>query len=264
MRAIRERDDVDIRGVARTRCLRLIHALVVEARARDYTVAAVPQPRRDRWGYSHRSDETTGHLTVKLGHDTYRLTVVQETERVEHVASKSKLARAGRGYAVPKWDRRRIDKLSIRIDGDGRTFWGSTWTDTTETSIDDALPQVLQELELRHEHAEEQRLEGERLRRQRKQAWEKARDDAVIELVASHRAEILTGQVADWKTATEIRAYADTIESHAQNHGSSEKQTRIGEWTNWARGYADRIDPLNHDLHLPEPPDPTPTALEPS
>lgn len=118
-------------------------------------------------------------------------------------------------------------------------------------------------MELRHEHAEGQRHEEERLRRQRKEEWEKARDDAVIELVASHRAEILTRQIADWKMAAEVRAYADTIESHAQNHGSSEKQTRIGEWANWARAYADRIDPLNHDLHLPAPPDPSPAALEP-
>lgn len=260
--AIRERDDVDIRGAARTRCLRLINALVVEARTRGCTVAAVSQPKRDRWGYSYRNDETTGHLTIKLGHDAYRLTFAQETERTEHVRSKSELARAGRGYAVPKWDTRRTDKLSIRIDGDGRTFWGSTWTDTTETSLDEALPQILQELELRHEHAEEQRLDEERLRQQRKQEWERARDDAIVALTVSHRAEILTGQVTDWKMAAEIRTYADTIENHTQDHGS-EQQTRIAEWANWARAYADHIDPLHHDLHLPEPPDPTPTALEP-
>lgn len=153
IKALRTRDDLDIRTAEKNRALRLVEALVVEARRREYTVAAVPAPRKDRWGYVQRTEENAGHIKITLGPDEYRLSIYQLTEKVEHVATKSELARAGRGYALPKWDYVPTGRLGIRIDSKGGTFWGDSWTDRDDRPLDDALAQILQELELRHDAA---------------------------------------------------------------------------------------------------------------
>lgn len=261
--AIRARDDIDIRSAEKNRALRLIEALVVEARRRSYAVKAVAVPRKDRWGYVQRTDENTGHLKIALGPDEYRVSVYQLMDKVEHVASKSELARAGRGYAVPKWDHVPTSRLGIRIDTSGGHFWASSWTDQDNRPLDELLPQILQELELRHGAATDRRNEEERQRLERKKQWESARDKAVQKLTDSHRAEALMDQIVRRRNALEIRAYAAQVEHHAASNLDKEASDDVMSWAAWARSYADRIDPLLRRLQLPSPPAPTPTAIAP-
>jgi hypothetical protein len=213
--ALQARDDLDIRAAEKKRALRLVQALVSEARRRDYTVTAVRAPVKNHWGYAERSDETTGHMKIKIGPDEYRLSIYQITEKVEHVATKSELARAGRGWALPKWDHIPTGKLGIRIDTAGPSFWGQSWTDRDDRPLDDALAQILQELELRHDAATERRLDDERQRLERKRQWEAARERAIQALTESHRAEMIMDQVGRWRDVAAIRDYANHIEQDA-------------------------------------------------
>lgn len=261
--AIGARDDLDIRASEKKRALRLLHALVGEARRREYVVSAVPVPRKDRWGYVNRADENVGLLMIKLGPDEYRLTIYQLTEKVEHVASKSELARAGRGYALPKWDHLPTPRLGIRIDTEGGHFWGTYWVDTGDRSLEAALPQILQELELRHEAAGERRQAEERQRLERRRQWEAAREKAIEALTDQTRAAAVTANVARWAEAVRIRKYVAHVEANSLPMLDGEDRADALAWLTWARGYAEKLDPSGERLRLPDPPEPTPTALQP-
>lgn len=261
IKALRTRDDLDIRTAEKNRALRLVEALVVEARRREYTTTAIPAPRKDRWGYVQRTEENTGHIKIALGPDEYRLSIYQLTAKIEHVATKSELARAGRGYALPRWDYVPTGRLGVRIDSKGGTFWGDSWTDRDDRPLDDALAQILQELELRHDAAVDRRLEEERQRLERKRQWEAAREEAVQALTDSHRAEILLDQVSRSRDVAAIRDYVAWLEQHIDAVLEGEAEADAREWAQWALEYAERIDPLRQRLLLPTPPEPTATAL---
>ena len=261
--AVGARDDLDIRAREKNRALRLLHALVEEARRREYVVTSVPVPRTDRWGYANRTEEHVGLFKIKLGPDEYRLTIYQLTEKVEHVASKSELARAGRGYAVPKWDHLPTPRLGIRIDTTGGHFWGSYWVDTDDRSLEAALPQIIQELELRHEAADERRAAEERQRLERRRQWEAAREKAIEALTDQTRIEAVTASVARWEEAVRIRNYIAHVEANSLPLLDDEDRADALAWLTWARSYAEKLDPSRERLRLPDPPEPTPTALQP-
>lgn len=263
IKALRARDDLDIRTAEKNRALRLVEALVVEARHREYTAAATPAPRRDRWGYVERTKENTGQIKVMLGPDEYRLSIYQLTEKVAHVATKIELARTGRGYALPKWDYVPTGRLGIRIDSKGGTFWGDSWTDRDDRPLDDALAQILQELELRHDAAVDRRLEEERRRLERKRQGEAAREKAIQQLTDSHRADILSNQIARAEEVATIRAYTSQLQQHAERELEGDARADALAWMYWARAYADRIDAFHQGIRLPDPPEPTPPNLAP-
>ncbi|MCC4268026.1 hypothetical protein [Microbacterium schleiferi] len=257
------RDDLNIRSSEKNRALRLLRALADEAQCRGYLVKAVPLPRKDRWGFASRDEEHVGFLNIALLPDEYRLTIHQISEQVEHVATKTELARAGRGYAVPKWDRVPTQRLGIRIDTRGRSFWGSEWVDKSTRPLDVALAQILQELELRHEAAEADRAEEERRRLQRRREWEHARELAIQALTNEVRAEAVSSRIARWEEAARIRAYIAHVETHTVPLLSETDLADTREWLAWAESYAEKLDPAGEKLRLPDPPDPTPTALQP-
>lgn len=263
VKSLKDREDFTIRVAEKRRALRLVQAFVLAARERGYKVAAVRAPRRDRWGYVQRTDDNTGHMKVELGPDECRLSIYQIKDRVEHVATKSELARAGKGWALPQWDYLPTEKLGIRIDLDRYKFWGETWVDREDRSLEEALPQILQELELRHDASEAQRAAEERDRLDRERRWEIARANAVVELTEHHRGEVLLKQVKRWRKAAEIRTYLGELGHHIEQNLEGQARLDALEWAAWIQQYLERIDPLQAALKLPEPPDPTPSALEP-
>lgn len=263
VKAVQAREDFDIRSSEKDRALRLAQALVSEAERREYKVAATRSRRKNQWGYFEHNDQDPGHFKFTLGPDEYRLSIYQITEKHEHVATKSELARAGRGYALPKWDVVPTGKLGIRIDNSGASFWGGSWTDRDDRPLEAALAEIMQELELRHDAAVDRRLKEEQQRVERKRQWEIAHEKAVQALTDSHRAELLAGQVAKWREVAAIRDYAGELEQRALAEVDDDRRFAALEWVQWARDYADRADPLQRRVRLPPPPEPTYSALQP-
>ncbi|SDS52900.1 hypothetical protein [Microterricola viridarii] len=263
VQGLQTREDFEIRTSERNRALRLVQALVSEALSRGYEVSKTRGRRKNQWGYFDRNEEDPGHFKIALGPDEYKLSVYQLTEKREHIATKSELARAGRGYALPKWDVVPTGGLGIRIDAPGAGFWGSTWADRDDRALEDALAQILQELELRHDAAIERRRKEELQRIERKRQWEIARDEAVQALTDSHRAEVLARQVAKWREVAAIREYAGEMEQRVLVEADGGKRAAVLEWVQWAREYADRVDPLRGRIRLPAPPEATYAALQP-
>ncbi|MGO3833108.1 MAG: hypothetical protein ACTJGT_03995 [Microbacteriaceae bacterium] len=263
VKKLRDREDFEVRSSERNRALRLVQALVAESELRGHKVTFISPPLKDRWGYVQKSDRNQGHIMIVLGLDEYRLSLIQVSKNVEHILSKAEVKRAEQGHWVQKWDIVPTEKLSIRIESHGVSFWGSEWKDSDERSLDDSLARILQELELRHDDEERKREDAERARIERKRQWEAAREKAVLELADSFRSEELTGQLESWKRASDVRDYAIAIEERASTEHDDALRLRAREWAQWARNYADRIDPLRQTLGLPEAPEITERSLQP-
>jgi hypothetical protein len=260
---LRTREDLKLQQSERNRALRLIEALVREARSRGYTVAATKAPRKNQWGYYDRDQDDAGYVLITIGPDHFRLSISQEIEKTPHVPSKAEQDRAGRGYAPPKFDIKPTPNLRISIEGNEAAFWRSFWSDNQATPLESSLAQILQELELRHERAENNRREATRQWEERKRQWEVARLTAIEQLIQSHRAKLLREQVQRWELANQIRAYVDSIESRLANLQPPVEREDAAVWIRWARDYAQGIDPLNWQLRMPDDPEPTHEALAP-
>ncbi len=260
---LRAREDLTIQSSERNRALRLIEALVREARSRGHTVSATAAPRKDRNGYAYRDDDEAGHLGIQIGSDRYRLSLTQETEKVPHVASKAELARAGRGYYLPTHDENTTSHLRITIEGTEREFWQSKWSDKSGTPLETSLARILQEIELRHERADENRREEIRREEERRRQWGIARATAVERLIQSHRENVLREQVARWEFASRLRAYLHEMEARVAGMDDSSEKKAAHEWMHWARDFVEQIDPSLLELKMPSDPDPTPEALKP-
>lgn len=263
VKKLQAREDFKISPGEKNRALRLVQALVAEAQLRGHEARFIKPSPKDRWGYVQKHGRNQGHVMLVLGPDEYRLSLIQIEERKEHIASKSELARSGRGYAVPQWDYIPTEQLIIRIETHGVSFWGSEWKDAADRALEDSLAQILQELELRHEAEDRKREAAERDRIERKRQWEIAREKAVQDLIDSRRGEELAGQAKSWRKAADIRDYAEAIEQRASTEPDDEARLGALEWAQWARDYADRIDPLWQRPRLPEAPEITEKVLQP-
>ena len=59
------------------------------------------------------------------------------------------------------------------------------------------------------------------------------------------RVEDLLREVADWRKAQEIRAYAAAVRAALTARGQEDGEaTKLGRWLHWAEGVASRYDPL--------------------
>ncbi|MFV2019250.1 hypothetical protein [Micromonospora sp. LOL_023] len=148
----------------------------------------------------------------------------------------------GEGYGVriaeetgARWSLR----LVLQIEAAGGE--PARWTDHARRRVEDELPAVLAEIELRaaairvereaQQRAERQRLEDKRLRR-----------------ITKRRDKALRAEVAAWRLARDIRGHCDQLETAGMPAGDP--------WLVWAREYAADIDPLADPPGLPPQPSP--------
>ena len=254
--SLRNRADFRIRQTEKTRALRLIEALVSESRRRGYRTEATRTPRTDRWGYTD-TEKDHGHVLIALNGHEYRLTMAQEQDRVKHVPTK---AEESRGWS-PRYDQVVSERLRLTIEGNARAFRSSVWSDKPSCPLEDSLAEIVQEMELRAERAEQQRLDEIRRHEERQRQWENARQAAVGKLNEAHRATELRKQVEHWELVQRITSYLEALEKHLSAH--PELRPSAEEWIEWIRGYAERINPLWCDLSMPPDPELTPEALAP-
>jgi hypothetical protein len=143
---------------------------------------------------------------------------------------------------------------------EGRTF---KWADRKSWTLDDKLPEVLQDIEIRAAEDEHRRLEAERAAVERRRRWEVAMAQAKAALVEAGRVEQLHKQAKQWRQAQQLREYVaamkDTIDTLIDSGEVLSAQERLV----WARTYLASFDPLARRMAIPEPPKATAEALKP-
>lgn len=92
----------------------------------------------------------------------------------------------------------------------------------------------------------------------RNRAMERAR----VRAVRAHYAKTLLDQTSDWHTARRIRAYCDALEEELDHGVDDDPCARSArKWLQWARDYAENLDPLNLLPVMPDLPDFKPDEL---
>ncbi|MFJ9083848.1 hypothetical protein ACIRL3_15605 [Streptomyces sp. NPDC102384] len=137
----------------------------------------------------------------------------------------------------------------------------SCWGDRQRWRLEDRLPNLFREITHRAHTEAERRLARQRKEEETRQRWLAAMRQARTALAEDHRTKILRGQVQAWQEATAVRAYCDALEDQQNATAGTTHATRA--WIEWARTYADCIDPALQSPELPQPPTATPENLRP-
>ena len=250
-----------IDGSGSRRALLLIQALVIEASRRGYLVKETTVTHS---GNGFRYRESKDHFAIVIDGHAVGVQVRQIVDRIPHTPTPAELARAARDswFRIPKHDLKPSERLSIHLSG-GVEHRQSKWTDSSTQRLDDLLPQVLQEIELRADEAERAKLaaiEAEKIRRRR---WELAMAKAKRDHREAHRDQVLENQMDDWLRARRIGEYLDAMRSAIATINIPEDARSAREWFEWAERRALMLDPLQRRLEMPAVPEPAAEDLKP-
>ncbi|WP_055410872.1 hypothetical protein [Frankia sp. ACN1ag] len=250
-----------IKGVGtRQRALRLLQALAAEATKRGYHVRVA---RNASPTYSRRGEkEPEADLTVTKDGQDVGLAIRQEIERAKHTATEAEMAHYGtpRFRWPPKYDETPTERLAIHVLGRFQ-HWQSEWSDRTGP-LEERLAQILQEIELRAEAAEADRLAIEAAARERRRQWEAAMARAKLDHREAFRAKVLEQQMAAWRHAGQLREYIAAMAERIGSMDDAEAKAAT-EWLAWATEHVARVDPLDSRLAMPPDPEPKPEDLKP-
>lgn len=256
------RGSFGIVGVARQRALRIAQGLIRAAEAREWTVQSVATSRTS-WG---REWDSNDHFVIDTGEYKAGVRFEQEDDRTSHEPTAHELREQSR-YSwtrIPKYDYAPSDRLRVEL---GSMGWRSerrqhSWGDGKRGALVKKLPAVMEEIARRHEEALQERIESERKAAEQQRLWQIAVEEAKVLLRESHRAEVLAHQAASWRRANDLRDYVRAMETAVECAEDSVEPGALN-WIRWARDYANRLDPLEKPISLPEDPEPTDEALEP-
>lgn len=144
----------------------------------------------------------------------------------------------------------------------------SRWGDRQSWTLDERLPHLFQEIELRIVLAERfamrQRIAAERAAEERQRAkeererrWRELMEHARERFITDHRVDALRAQAHAWQEVERLRQYCTALE---KVHGDNPDTVVL---LAWAHEHIEAIDPLGTPPALPAPPEPTAEALQP-
>lgn len=263
--AVRFRELTERHEVSRAllpRCVRIVHGLVTEAERRGYKAAIAgtrdPGRGRDDWSPGH-----DGHLTITIRDHRYRLRVAEEKVKLRgpverHAKYLASLPYAYHGSRTGRYDADGTGRLTISVEsGYSREGRPASWADRKSWTLEEKLPDLLRELEVRAAEDDERQLKEQQAADERQRRWELAMERARELFIEAHRADSLRAQVASWQEAKAVAEYVTALEA---THGES-PETR--EWIDWIHSYMERIDPLRSPPGLPEQVEISPEDLKP-
>lgn len=246
------------------RASRILHALATEAERRGHTV----KPTEHQQGRHHgenRATLTDGQLSIVISGYRYSLRI-----REKGGTGGDRLPpRYGR-KPLPPWQESKLNRfvptgrLSVTIErGYSRDRRPAEFRDTRSQPLDEKLPAVLRELEIRALEDERSRQQAEHQAAEKRRRWDQAMERAKLDLRETRRADLLHEQVKQWRTATELDSYLTEMRKVVDATTDEQERRAAEEWLSWATTYRATIDPLQQRLALPPDPEPTPEALKP-
>jgi hypothetical protein len=256
---VRHRDDVDRHEVSKDslgRASRILQAVAIEAERRGHTVEAAAAGSQQYNTDFFRSLKD-GQLRIAVEGFAYRLRIHEQGRAGG--APLPYTVHANR--TLPRWRKARrtefIPTGTLRItleNGYSRDERAAEFRDTKTTALEERLPAVLRELEIRALEDDHRRQEEQRQADLKRQRWERAIDQARHDFRETGRADLLTSQLQSWRLAKELDSYLSQMRTIIVAMTSEEERAAAQDWLNWISQHRQSIDPLRQPL--PVPPDP--------
>jgi hypothetical protein len=228
------------------RTMRIANALFNAAELRGLTVDA-------------RAD---GLATIGAKGHNYLVTISEITQRRPYEHSKAEIDRCSR-YGYDPYPRH-LDSPTGDLQLVLPQSWGHSpalrwrWRDTSRWKLEDKLGDVLDGIEARIDTDEQRRLEAERQAILRREAEERAHEQARVRWIEDQRAAALVEQVESWTRATHIRAWITAVEATRP-----EPDPALTDWLAWADTYAEHLDTTRQAAGFPDIPEPQAADLQP-
>lgn len=242
----RLRDDSDCLRMSkdlRKRGLWLLQALAAELMRRGHRVVDRPAERRYYHPYHSPRHQREGRLGVEIDGFSYTITIDQEFPQSE--------------------DPVRSNSLTLSVSPN-RGMRRAKWADRKTARLESWLPAAIQEVELLAVDDRRQAIAEEKAKAERRVRWEQAMSEAKDKAVQAHYAQALIEVVESWqryKTVVEYCAALETlVEKAPPGHADLESAKQ---WRDWARTYADSINPLTNLPTMPSIPEIRPEDLKP-
>lgn len=258
-------DHQEVSKESLSRASRNLQALAAEAMRRGHTVKAPEQQKNQYTGAPVRSLKD-GQLRIVVSTFTYPLRIRELSakggERLDYYSPRSN--------RLPIWQRAcqaeflPTGELRITIDGGyGRDGRQADFHDTKRTRLEERLPEILHELEVRAAEDHHRQQEAERQAADKRRRWEQAIEQARHAFRENQLAEVLRAQVTNWRLGKDLDEYLPAMETRIAAIGSEHERDAAIEWLNWARTYRQSIDPLTKPLVIPTTRKPSPEDLKP-
>ena len=245
VRALRAAGLKQVSRSARPRAFRLLQALANESARR---------------GHSMATGDKVGTVELKIGPDSFGVTIKELDDRIPHTPTPAELREKQR-YSwtrIPEYEYLPFGKLSIELAQSWRgRQW--RWSDGKRSVIEDRLAEVLRELELRSVEAQTRREEEARKRDERENQWKTAMETARTEYIEDARRKELVRQIDAWAWAEQVRTYLEAVKNRSNPGDGSGGQ----QWVGWVEAFAASIDPIRKGLEMPSIPEPEPEDLKP-
>ena len=174
-----------------------------------------------------------------------------------------------RGRPLPAWQARRqkefisTGQLTILIGGQyGAGLRQARFSDTKTRKLEDLLPSVVREMEMRFLERDQERSEAEREDQEQERRWQQVLADAELRAIEVYRAEVLVQRSRTWRDWQDQMAYADAVAARIRELPPQRRED-TEQWLLWVRRHLAESDPGRAGHGLPATPKLTREFLEP-
>lgn len=262
------RDDVDRHEVSKDslgRASRILQAVAIEGERRGQTVeAAVAGSQQYNTDFFRSLKD--GQLRIAVQGFAYRLRIREQGRPGGAPLPYTVYA----NRTLPRWRKARrtefIPTGNLRItleNGYSRDERPTEFRDTKTTTLEERLPAVLRELEIRALEDDHRRHQEQRQADMKRQRWERAKEQARHDFREADRADLLTRQLQSWRLAKELDSYLSEMRAIVLAMTSEEERAAAQDWLSWISQHRQSIDPLQQPLRMPPEPKPTAEDLRP-
>lgn len=253
---------------ALSRVVRIIHGLAIECERRGYELKRVSRAARRESGYGRSSSSTGGgaDVTVEIRGHSYPIDISEEKVPVRGSWEEQERYRKNDYYTrqlgieprIGRYDKEATGRLTLSLSrGYNRHGRQSSWGDRRSWKLEDKLPDVLREIEVRAVEDDHAAAERRRNEEERQLQWAAAMERAQVRFDEAEREKVLRSQIGAWQEAQLFERYLREL---TEAHGDDPE---AAEWIEWVGAFVTRLSPLTHPARMPEVAEPGPEDLKP-
>jgi hypothetical protein len=224
------------------RSLRILNTLIKTFKESDIRTTAEHPPER------HNS-------AFVVGKEMILFSVRELTKRIKNNGTEQ--------FGASKWDNfayKPSGTLLLRLEGDLPESFQKNWADGKTQNLEDVLGKIVATVIAiaenmpahRQKRAEEQKQREEEHRRWELHWQEQERlrvQESMRRAKEEARRKKLEDEASNWHRSRMLRSYIAQREEYlGQTEATAEEKAQTSDWLNWAKNYADSLDPSSRNL----------------